>query len=98
MSNGLSTENLRLKFGSKFVVAKITFKDGVFLDLEVNAPSSGLEKDSFYRISKEISKLVYSGVKSRGSISGTIKRMVNVDPKVLKFMVKLVDERLPLEG
>ena len=98
MSKELQVKNLRLKYGSKFVV--FTLKSGKegLLDLEVNAPSSGLERESFYKISREISKLVYSGVRDRNSICGTLNRMLRVDPVVLKFMLKLVKEAFPLEG
>ena len=98
MSKELSVSDLRLKYGSKWVVFTLHSGPDGLLDLNVNIPSAGLEKESFYRITREISRLVYSGVREKTSIVGKLKRMVQVDNSVLSYMTKLVMETLPLKG
>lgn len=98
MSKELQVKSLRLKYSSKFVVFTLKYGEEGLLDLEVNTPSAGLERESFHRISREISRLVYSGVRSKKSIKSTLNHMLRVDNGVLKFMLALVDEALSLEA
>lgn len=97
MSKELSVSDLRLKYGSQWITFTLRSGSEGLLDLEVSTACSGVEKESFNRISREISKLVYSGVRDRQVISGTLNRMVRVDYKVLKYMTQLVMETLPLD-
>ncbi len=98
MSKELQVKSLRLKYGSKFVVFTLTSGEEGLLDLGVNVPSSGLEKESFHKLSREISKFVYSGNRSKKAIKRKLNRMSRVENSVLKFMFKVVDEALSLEA
>jgi len=96
MSENVLESSHRLKYKGRYVELKLkTGSDGL-LDLSVLAPVSGTEKSSFNKVAVHISKLVYSGVRSRGSILGQLDRMVGVDHDVLNFMRKVVSNVLEL--
>lgn len=97
MLKGLSAENHRLKYANTFIVlTALNGEEGV-VELKVEAPLSGLEKSSFLNITKEINKLLSSGVRKRSSILEVIKRLPMVDNRVLKFMSAFVRDKLRLE-
>lgn len=97
MSKELLTENLRLKFGSKFIPARLTYKLGKLVNLDISLPGGTFENKSFKKISIALSKLLYSGVKDKNTLVETLNHMVNVDHTVLKYMKTFVREQLHLE-
>lgn len=98
MSGTVLENSLRLKYRGKYVEFRLTTGDDGLLNVSVNAPVSGQELSSFKKISTQLSRLVFSGVRSRRSILGKMNRMVGVDHEVLKFMRKVVTEHLPLDN
>lgn len=96
MSENVLESSLRLKYKGKYVELMLKTGGEGLLNLSVQAPVSGIERSSFNKVATHISKLVYSGVRSRGSILGQLDRMVGVDYDVLNFMRKVVSNVLEL--
>lgn len=98
MSKDVSEKYLRLKYRGKYLNMRLTLGEEGLLNLDVVAPVSGYEKDSFKKLATLISRMVYSGIRSKRSIIGKIDRTIGVDHDVLVFMRKVVLEQLPLEN
>ncbi|MCK5016704.1 MAG: hypothetical protein KAS32_06470 [Candidatus Peribacteraceae bacterium] len=92
-----SVNTLRLKYKNRFVVVKLIYEDVGLVNVSVSAPVTPAEKSSFNKVSSTISKLVYSGIRSRRSILGKLERMVGVEQDVLIFMLKVFRDHVILE-
>lgn len=97
MTKSDSVNALRLKYKNRFVVITLTYKEEGLVNVTVQAPVTPSERDSFNKIAVTISKLVYSGVKSRRSIVGKLNRMVGIDNDVLIFMTKVFRDHVRLQ-
>lgn len=95
MTENVLTKRARLKYKGKFVMVQTAEDDGGLVGLEVSG-FSPLEQRSVNRMVKSINDLLSKGVLSRSSMEGTLKRMVGVDPDLLKFVLKIIST-LPLK-
>jgi hypothetical protein len=96
MTEDVYVNKLRLKYKSCFVEIKITSGEEGILHLDVAAPVTPIEKASFLKISRELNKLFYSGVRNRSSLIGKLDRIIGVEHDVFDFMKKVVSKYLDL--
>lgn len=97
MTKDVSVNTLRLKYKGRFVEVRLSYRDSTLIDLAVVAPVSAAERASFDKMSKAISRLLYSGVSNKSSIVGTLEHEVGVDYDVFKFMLGVVKNKIGLK-